>query len=51
MLTRKIVTIQKSIRGWTYRQKFQRMKTCCVTIQSFWRAFIQQKRYRAVSRQ
>ena len=50
VLTRKIVTIQKAIRGWTYRQKFQKMKTCCVTIQSFWRTFIQQKRYRAVSK-
>ena len=51
VLTRKIVTIQKAIRGWTYRLKFQKMKTCCVTLQAALRSYIQHKKYIAVSEQ
>ena len=49
VLTRKIVTIQKAIRGWTYRLKFQKMKTCCVTLQAALRSYIKHKKYIAVS--
>ena len=51
MLTRKILTIQKAIRGWHYRQKFRMMKQCCVTIQAYWRAYSQKQRYLQVSKQ
>ena len=51
VLTRKIVTIQKAIRGWTYRLKFQKMKTCCVTLQAALRSYMQHKKYIAVSEQ
>jgi len=45
MLTKKIVCMQKVIRGWHYRRKFQKMKTCCVIIQAAWRGYSEQRRY------
>jgi len=47
-LAHKLVTLQKVIRGWHYRQRFRRTKTNCITLQKYWRAFIVAKRYQQV---
>ena len=44
----KIVTLQKVIRGWHYRNKFHKMKTCTVVIQAAWRAYHEKRAYEAV---
>ncbi len=48
VLTVKIVTLQKVIRGWHYRNKFHKMKTCTVVIQAAWRAHHEKRCYLAV---
>ena len=49
VLTKKILTVQKVIRGWYYRKRFLQMRASSVIIQRKWRGYIQRKRYRAVS--
>ena len=48
ILTKKLVTIQKVIRGWHYRRKFKKMKMCCVVIQAMWRGYSQRIKYEQV---
>ena len=49
VLTKKLVMIQKAIRGWHYRRKFKKMKYSCVTLQKFYRGFAEKRRYEQVS--
>lgn len=46
VLTRKILILQRSIRGWVYRRRFLRMKAAAVTIQKHWKGYAQRKRYK-----
>lgn len=48
VLTKKILTVQKVIRGWYYRKRFLQMRKSCIIIQTKWRGFIQKKKYRAM---
>lgn len=45
VLTRKILILQKAIRGWYYRRRFLRMRQSAVIIQRFWRGYIQKQHY------
>lgn len=49
VLTRKILVLQKAIRGWYWRRRYVRMKKSSVLIQKVWRAYYQKKQYHAVS--
>ncbi|KAK2154842.1 hypothetical protein LSH36_256g06087 [Paralvinella palmiformis] len=44
-LTRKIMLLQKAIRGWHYRKKFYRMRECCTILQAYWKGYSQKRRY------
>lgn len=46
VLTKKILILQKSIRGWVYRRRFLRIKAAVVIIQKNYKAYIQRKRYK-----
>ncbi|XP_055300601.1 myosin-VIIa isoform X1 [Sitodiplosis mosellana] len=46
VLTRKILILQRSIRGWVYRRRFLRMKAAAITIQKHWKGYAQRKRYK-----
>lgn len=46
VLTRKILILQRSIRGWVYRRRFLRLRAAVVTVQRFWKGYAQRKRYR-----
>ncbi|XP_046401684.1 myosin-VIIa isoform X2 [Ischnura elegans] len=48
VLTRKILILQKSIRGWVYRRRYKRMREAAVLIQRQWRGHAQRKRFRAM---
>lgn len=48
VLARKILVLQKSIRGWAQRRKFQRYKQSALVIQSNWRGYIQRKNYKVM---
>ncbi|VDN08326.1 unnamed protein product [Thelazia callipaeda] len=48
MLTLKVTLIQKTVRGWINRIQFEKMKTAAVTVQRYWRGYIQRQRYRKV---
>lgn len=45
VLTRKILILQRSIRGWVYRRRFLRMKAAAVVIQKHWKGYAQRQRY------
>ncbi|KAK2172331.1 hypothetical protein NP493_972g00051 [Ridgeia piscesae] len=45
VLTLKILTLQKAIRGWHYRRRFRKMKFSCVIIQTYWRRRMATQRY------
>lgn len=46
VLTRKILILQRSIRGWVYRRRFLRMKSAAVTVQKYWKGYAQRQRYK-----
>lgn len=48
MITIRVMTIQKVIRGWCQRRRYQRMRRAAVIIQKHWRAYAQRRRYRMV---
>jgi myosin-7 len=50
MLTHKLITLQKVIRGWHYRKRFSQTKANCITLQKHWRAFIVARQYQTVVR-
>ncbi|KAK7792575.1 hypothetical protein R5R35_008669 [Gryllus longicercus] len=45
VLTRKILVLQRCIRGWVYRRRFQRMRVAAVVIQKHWKGWAQRRRY------
>ncbi|XP_075149189.1 unconventional myosin-VIIa ck [Haematobia irritans] len=45
VLTRKILILQRTIRGWVYRRRFLRMRSAAITIQRFWKGYAQRQRY------
>jgi len=45
VLTEKLTTLQKVIRGWHYRNKFRKMQSGCIGVQKFIRGYIQRNRY------
>ncbi|XP_077514551.1 unconventional myosin-VIIa ck isoform X2 [Amblyomma americanum] len=48
VLTRKILILQKAIRGWYYRRRFLKMRQSSLTIQRCFRAYLQRKRFLAM---
>lgn len=46
VITSNIITLQRIIRGWYWRRRYQRMRKSAIIIQAKWRAYIQQKHYR-----
>ncbi|KAG1715049.1 Myosin-VIIa [Nymphon striatum] len=48
VLTRKILILQKAIRGWYWRRLYLRMKEASVLIQKVWRTYNQKKKYQAM---
>lgn len=47
-LARKILILQKCIRGWAQRRKFIKYKASALIIQTKWRGYIQHKNYNKV---
>ncbi|XP_071536430.1 myosin-VIIa isoform X6 [Panulirus ornatus] len=45
VLTKKITILQRCVRGWYYRRRFQRMRESAVIIQKYYRAHAQKRRY------
>ncbi|KAK4294236.1 hypothetical protein Pmani_033125 [Petrolisthes manimaculis] len=45
VLTKKITILQRCVRGWYYRRRFQKMKESAVIIQKYYRGHAQQRRY------
>ncbi|CAH0726126.1 unnamed protein product, partial [Brenthis ino] len=45
VLTRKILILQRSIRGWVYRRRFLKMRAAAIMIQRQWRGKLQRIRY------
>ncbi|CAN8021709.1 unnamed protein product [Ixodes persulcatus] len=48
VLTRKILILQKAIRGWYYRRRFLKMRKSAVVIQRCFRTYLQRKRFVAM---
>ena len=48
VLTKKILTLQRAIRGWYYRRRFLRLRASSIIIQRFWRGYNQRKKYQAM---
>lgn len=46
VLTRKILILQRSIRGWVYRRRFLRMKSAAITVQKYWKGYAQRQRFK-----
>lgn len=46
VLTRKILILQRSIRGWVYRRRYLRLRAATMTIQKYWKGYIQRQRYK-----
>uniref|UniRef100_A0A183VGX0 Myosin motor domain-containing protein n=1 Tax=Toxocara canis TaxID=6265 RepID=A0A183VGX0_TOXCA len=45
MLTERVITIQKVVRGWLQRKRFAKMRVAAVVIQKHWRGYVQRRRY------
>lgn len=46
VLARKILILQKCIRGWAQRRKFNKQRESALIIQTQWRAYSQRQKYR-----
>jgi len=45
VLTKRLVIIQRCIRGWIHRRRFLRQRSAAIVVQRQWRCYIQRKRY------
>ncbi|XP_054284599.1 myosin-VIIa [Macrosteles quadrilineatus] len=45
VLTRNIIILQRSIRGWVYRRRYLRMRAAVMVIQKYWLGWAQRRRY------
>ncbi|XP_069983292.1 myosin-VIIa isoform X1 [Penaeus vannamei] len=45
VLTKKITILQRCVRGWYYRRRFQKMRESAIIIQKHYRTFAQKRRY------
>ncbi|KRX49079.1 Myosin-VIIa [Trichinella murrelli] len=50
MLHIRATLIQKTVRGWLMRSKYQRTRQACIMIQKHWRRYQQETRYRKIVR-
>ena len=48
-LTRRVVTIQKTFRGYIVRKRYKKLRKACITLQKCWRSRAAVRRYRKVS--
>jgi myosin-7 len=48
VLARKILVLQKCIRGWAQRRKFFKLRQSALVIQTQWRAYIQRRNYKVM---
>uniref|UniRef100_A0A0R3RZD1 SSD domain-containing protein n=1 Tax=Elaeophora elaphi TaxID=1147741 RepID=A0A0R3RZD1_9BILA len=48
MLTMRVTTIQKTVRGWIHRTEFKQMKAAAIIIEKYWRGYMQRQRYRQI---
>lgn len=48
VLARKILILQKCIRGWAQRRKFVQMRKSALTIQTKWRGYVQRRKYETI---
>lgn len=46
VLTKKILILQRSIRGWVYRRRFLKMKAAAIIIQKYYKGHAQRQRYK-----
>ncbi|XP_031774262.1 myosin-VIIa-like isoform X1 [Apis florea] len=46
VLTRKILILQRNIRGWVYRRRFLRTRAAATVVQKYWRGYAQRQRYK-----
>lgn len=46
VLTKKILILQKTIRGWVYRRRFLRLRAATMIIQKYWKGYIQRQKYK-----
>ncbi|XP_025836216.1 myosin-VIIa isoform X1 [Agrilus planipennis] len=46
VLTKKILILQKAIRGWVYRRRFLRLRAATMVIQKYWKGYVQRQRYK-----
>lgn len=46
VLTRKILILQKSIRGWVYRRRYKRLRQATMIIQKYWKGYSQRQKYK-----
>ena len=49
VLTRRVVTIQKTFRGYLVRKRFKMLKAACIIVQKNWRRLQISREYRRVS--
>uniref|UniRef100_A0A8D8Y3H0 Myosin-VIIa n=1 Tax=Cacopsylla melanoneura TaxID=428564 RepID=A0A8D8Y3H0_9HEMI len=45
VLTRNILVLQKNIRGWVYRRRYNRLRAAAMIIQKYWKGWAQRRRY------
>lgn len=49
ILTKRILTLQRVIRGWYHRRRYQKLRVSAILVQRIWRGYIAKKKYNKVS--
>uniref|UniRef100_A0AC35EU69 Myosin-VIIa n=1 Tax=Panagrolaimus sp. PS1159 TaxID=55785 RepID=A0AC35EU69_9BILA len=47
-MTRKATIIQKTIRGWIQRRKYDKQRLAAIIIQKYWKSYIQRRKYKQI---